>query len=840
MSSAGRLSEKRVGIKMAVYRIIYSIIVFAVIAAIVAYFCVRDKRKTLKGKESAFAGVCWLFLFAAGLTAGLTYNLVDAKVVGREVSDPLSAVAEAFSSSIGSFGFNFKFGEIVSAFFGKGFDGSVYAVAVFLDFIFAGVWTYYIIVTTFFRGIISAVKVWINGRICFGTHYIVVGSGRCAAVFLKNLKKDMKRGLFGDRVTVLTGRPKDKNVEQSYKKYVEEGFAAMLGEVDAASLKKAGVRKRAKGVMVVSLSEDDAENIAVAKLMSEFIAERIKKEYSPDTDTDEFLSNALKLVTSNKEKDKDEKSKLIEKISSVRVEARIAYGTIDRAEHFAFAENAFGKVNFFDIYELRARKFFFEHPVTDYIGKFIDVEKARLSGTVGADGKIRKNGKEYVFKNIFIGFGSVNYRMLKSSVISGQVLGADYHAIVYDKGIPEKGKENFGFGSEGFVNHLRFRHQAPGLFGNLESVKGLDYFEDPKENYDIRFRHGDVLAEGFYDGLTKEIKESDFCAVYIALGEDKPDVETAMELRQALASENVDFDKVRIFVKVNEKTSFTSDAVVNSKQGIPLKIECFGYDEDVLTTSEVVAMWLDRLAFTLSNQNHDIPWYLIQESKKDSNRLKVLNMRVMAGFLGMDIVDAADERQAADNEYLERYGLTDDEVGKIMALDVKGDKNNRLKYVVRSKGKAADTARNNLARLEHLRWNASYVANGWTKKPIGLVGSQGTEDVLKKYFSPERTQFDLGRSNTLTKQHACITTFEGLEKLRERQFEVFEEKRKQGKLEKSEENIVLGSYDTIYYDFGFMDKLTERLADLDCAVEKAKTEKASKDFVKYKLVVKRD
>ena len=61
-----------------------------------------------------------------------------------------------------------------------------------------------------------------------------------------------------------------------------------------------------------------------------------------------------------------------------------------------------------------------------------------------------------------------------------------------------------------------------------------------------------------------------------------------------------------------------------------------------------------------------------------------------------------------------------------------------------------DSARNNLARLEHQRWNAFHLANGWTKLPKAKVEGKKRQDEKAK-------------------QHACITSFEGLIELREKQ-----------------------------------------------------------------------
>jgi hypothetical protein len=109
------------------------------------------------------------------------------------------------------------------------------------------------------------------------------------------------------------------------------------------------------------------------------------------------------------------------------------------------------------------------------------------------------------------------------------------------------------------------------------------------------------------------------------------------------------------------------------------------------------------------------------------------------------------------------------------------------------KGNIIDNARNNLARLEHQRWNTLHLVSGWTKLPIGEV----TADT---------------RQDEKAKQHACITTFEGLSDLRERQAnDALTREEKNGKNYSIDK--ALFDADTICYDFDMMDRLLDNLKD---------------------------
>jgi hypothetical protein len=113
-------------------------------------------------------------------------------------------------------------------------------------------------------------------------------------------------------------------------------------------------------------------------------------------------------------------------------------------------------------------------------------------------------------------------------------------------------------------------------------------------------------------------------------------------------------------------------------------------------------------------------------------------------------------------------------------------------------GNILDNARNNLARLEHQRWNTLHLASGWTKLAIKEV----TADT---------------RQDEKAKQHACITTFEGLSELRKRQADAAIAENKQLSRDKA-----LSDADTTCYDFDVMDRLFDNLKDSVYYIERCR------------------
>jgi hypothetical protein len=97
-------------------------------------------------------------------------------------------------------------------------------------------------------------------------------------------------------------------------------------------------------------------------------------------------------------------------------------------------------------------------------------------------------------------------------------------------------------------------------------------------------------------------------------------------------------------------------------------------------------------------------------------------------------------------------------------------------------------ARDNLARLEHLRWNAYHLAEGW--RPM-----------KKKEIRIEKGRMVI--KDMREKKHACLTSVEGLEELRRYGIEFG--------TENGLSESAITSLDTYRYDFVMMDSVHDIL-----------------------------
>jgi len=677
-----------------------------------------------------------------------------------------------------------------------------YFAAVFLAFLVA--------VKYFGKNLINRVRVF---YISWISKFIVIGCDGQAGVFLKNLTF-MQKQLTTVIIQSDQINKKKELIDKGYAVVTVKKIKSGIKDANKAfydALKKAGAMRCAFKTRVISMSEQEEINLLIARIMTDYIKGLVKPE----------KENGRIVLTKEQEK----------KISRIKLDARIMYGFLERAEHFSYIEDALGKVRFFNPYEIRARKFLWENPITKLIpSHWIDTEKAKLKNT-------------YKISNIFVGFGSTNKAIFKKSIINNQLLNIDYNALIICKDAKKHEK--------------LFKNSAIGLFDTKENdiiIKrgaellpnpdGTVYLKSPLEQNKIAFEEADALSVELYDFIIKEIggnpaqngkpaiQPSDYATVIIALGDNRLSIETALELRQKLyeydlitgKTDNREYQRVRVFVKIDEETIFADDNILNSMaKETACKIETFGADDEILTEEYLIDEKLDTLAKNISNRYDGgtetltaaSEWNTCTQLHRESNRYAAMAIRVKLNLLGLDLIYGSKPDFDYTGEFTTRYGTNKaidlrserKKLEKTIKLARKDEKNSKnipdriltlpikdeiIDLIERDNGDFADNARNNLAILEHRRWNAFHLANDWTKLPKAKIGAGRS-----------------GRQNGAAKQHACITTFHGLTELRE-----IQKNAEKAELEKKKEKQYIEAEsllnsDTIRHDFSTMDFLLE-------------------------------
>jgi hypothetical protein len=748
----------------------YGILAIIVVTGVFLFnFFVKKK----EGKDWIYAVYFIVTLFVGTIlySFALIYNNDK-----DTVFSPFLVILKSLSYSLKSFGGDF-YVSVTSA---LAKENNFFHIAVIIHFIASVFLTFLVVVKIFGKNMINIARVFFRSK--WGK-YIVIGCDGQADIFLKSFdykkrrkttvileahQKNMKNDLFDRNFAVVVIKDSEEKND--------------IAKETCEALKYAGFNRNEK--KIISMSESDELNLLVAKIVTNYI-------------------KSIVMPTKNKEGRIELSPDQEGNLEKIMLSAYIMYKMLDRTEHFAFIEYAFGRVRFFNPYEVRARKFMQENPVTSLIPKsWINTKKARLYNAADEGFKTNRIG------NIFIGYGETNKHILKKSICNYQLLGMDYNALIIDNNAIKLEKQ--------------FQNSAPGLFTKNKNGSELQpnpdgtvYYPNPEENYNIKFVDLNILTSDFYNRVIQEIIGTDddggldFASIIISLGSDKLSIETALELRQKLYerrllkrrnTNGIEYDRVRFFVKIFKESVLTDKELLNDENDINSEIIVFGASDEILNEDYIIHEKLDYIAKCMANEYWEIAggnkqksniiskWDTLTDFKRDSNRYAAMSIRTKLNLLGFELKEGESK---TDNRIVEgyesSYGIA---VSEKQRMEKKSGK--FVDFVERDdKGNIIDNARNNLARLEHQRWNTLHLVSGWTKLPIGEV----TADT---------------RQDEKAKQHACITTFEGLSGLRKRQAnDALTREEKNGKNYSIDKAFSVA--DTICYDFDMMDRLLDNL-----------------------------
>jgi hypothetical protein len=429
----------------------------------------------------------------------------------------------------------------------------------------------------------------------------------------------------------------------------------------------------------------------------------------------------------------------IHKEIDINFKAYIQYTSIDRAEHFKFSEKAKGAIIFFNPHEKTARSVLSRWPVSNLIPKgFIDTAVARMR-------------KTYHISHIFVGFGKTNIQILKKSLIIDQLPQCDYRALVIDSDINNQA--------------AIFRNSCRGLFReSYTTTDAAKFLPLPEEKCDIEFTSMNVLSREFFERIIAEITANDFTVTVVSLGDDKLSVETAMEIRQWAYENDIPAEKLRLFINVHKHSAISAEDVLNpessSNENI-IVIEPFGFEEDVFYFSTIIDEDADMLAIHIaenySGGGSDSRWKFLNNYERDSNRCAALSIRSKLNMMGFDLEFDKDTEQdpAIIAEFEAAY--------------------------------ANREIQDNIARLEHQRWNVYYLVSGWLPLPKAEITAESHKNHRKR-------------------KHACITTFEGLEELA----------RIRGDLASKD----FSDFDTRLYDYDLMNNLLGNIRNTKYKIKK--------------------
>lgn len=458
-----------------------------------------------------------------------------------------------------------------------------------------------------------------------------------------------------------------------------------------------------------------------------------------------------------------------------------------------------GHIACFNRYELLARRFVTEHPLSKYIPRSFFNKNCTL-----------KDDKE--INVVFVGFGKTNYeifRMCASQFFfatekDGKLAAKPVNYYVYDKEPTALHNEFFS----------RILYEFDRDFASCD-------FEKPDKLCNLTVRNCNVNSVQAKEEFASLLHPSAYTAFVVSMENDLQDASYAQTVKR-LAKDA----PYHIFVHTQEKTA--KDLVGNGS------IVYFGEEDTVFHHENVVnddltelaqrlnllysnmknaPDWLQQVAALPIEQRSDTlqaclqtgenKWYMKKQwanlpfIEQTSNLYHALNMSFKMHLLGFELAKKSTAQPVSEQDFNLVYQNT-------------GRENGYADYSFFFDTKSANV----LAFIEHLRWNALYVFSDYTqmkKADLRVVQEETEAGELVKTVPHKCAK---------SKQHACLTTYYGLHDLIAYKYGLLcPEKDFAAACKQSDET--LRSLAKIYaYDYMDLDRLYEEITAMGYVITK--------------------
>ena len=365
--------------------------------------------------------------------------------------------------------------------------------------------------------------------------------------------------------------------------------------------------------------------------------------------------------------------------------------------------------------ELLARAFAEEHPVTRY-----------LPQTCIEDGAVRPDTDIHIF---FLGFGKLSRELYRQCILNNQL-------VTYRDGTYRLLPIHY------HICDTRVDARAwniDGLKAALEQLRTSQYLPLPELPYDTQVTEDLPGNRETLLNIKQQLEnQNSFGLVIVDIDSDCGSIEIGARLKTFLAG----MDNFRLFIR-SEAEFVENDSCTTY----------FGKGENVYSHSVIVNECLSAMAKKL-NEIYTAAYESQERSRKDfgqyiakkaeeawrrldyftlySNIFSAMSLRVKLNLLGLDY--APDGRGEGVALIGQRYPAQ-----KVGSFDAYGEK----------------SLRNALIAQEHARWNAYHLLGEYL--PLEKDG------ITVKSTDGGKVRFQV--KNPLTKQHACLTTYQGLAQL---------------------------------------------------------------------------
>lgn len=448
------------------------------------------------------------------------------------------------------------------------------------------------------------------------------------------------------------------------------------------------------------------------------------------------------------------------------------------------ADNSYGCIHYITRHRMIAFDFEDNYP----FAKFMNEQSIDYSTALLKD--------EAEINVAMLGFGKVNRELFKMSAVNNQFLGGtqenpiqrpvNYH--IFEKGRSDSKN----------LNHNFFRYNLE--FSDLSEAQKKNYLPLPMPPANVTFEDDfDICQRDFYKHLfnlfkpEKTKRKTNF--IIIALGSDSENIDFAQKMIEK--KNEWQLDNLTVFVRLR------SDSLAKAFENTFKKQNCFIFGEDTRTVYNITKIEKEKfynmamqrhISYAVENElktnpNADLEqikahaiyeWNVnLSYSQRLSNLYCCLSMRSKLLLIGLDICTSNDKNNLSKQIFFDKYFAGD----RPQNIELESDKP-IIKYTL----DFPVSLRRTLAILEHYRWNAFMIMQGFVPSTIEQIKNE-------KYHGKNYSQ----------RRHGNLTTFEGLIEFR--------------KLVAQKTGAAQEACDVFKYDYQIMDDAWWFLKKCDCGIK---------------------
>lgn len=464
----------------------------------------------------------------------------------------------------------------------------------------------------------------------------------------------------------------------------------------------------------------------------------------------------------------------------------------------------------FSKYELIARRFVADYPITRFIPRSFYNQNCTV-----------KNGKE--INVAFIGFGKVNYQLFRMCTMQFQ--------FACERGgkLASKPVRYHVFDSINEALHNEFFSRI--LYEYSEEFKDCD-FPRPEKICDLEIHRCDVNSVDAKKKFKSLVSKDSFTYFIISLERDLEDASYAQTIKRLLADEQ----NYRIFVRVKnnngEKLNVENDSVIY-----------FGDDDKIYTHETLVNDDLTELAQRLNLLYNNIanpPAWLnavkkLPPEEQSGELMKILKQTdnrnlMLKKWAELPLIEQSSNLYHALNIPFKLHLLGFEMVkknGDIAGAITEDEYNLRYVNSGRKSGYSnysfffGTETSNVLAFIEHSRWNALYILYDYRQM------KKRDMYIVERTDESGNTVKTLPHKDAESKRHGCITSYYGLNDLITYKYGVLNPEADITKLDYATDERLRDLGRIYAYDYMDLDKLYSEISAMGYVI--VKTDNSEKE-----------